>query len=84
MICNNKIIGCYHDNSIHFEGSGKCLVKGCKCKKYQKSRWVGFNIQLKFCREQIHKMTIPRSQAIWWFSNHWIKNSNIENRSKNQ
>jgi len=40
MICNNKIIGCYHDNSIHFEGSGKCLVKGCKCEKYQKNRWV--------------------------------------------
>jgi len=35
MNCNNKKIGCYHDNSIHFEGNERCLVKGCKCKKYQ-------------------------------------------------
>ncbi len=35
MNCNNKKIGCYHDNSIHFEGNGKCLVKFCKCEKYQ-------------------------------------------------
>ena len=35
MNCNNKKIGCYHDNVIHFEGNGKCLVKGCKCEKYQ-------------------------------------------------
>ena len=35
MNCNNKKGGCYHDNSIHFEGNGKCLVRGCKCEKYQ-------------------------------------------------
>lgn len=35
MKCNNRKIGCYHDNVIHFEGNGKCLVRGCKCEKYQ-------------------------------------------------
>ncbi len=36
MNCNNKEIGCYHDEAIHYEGHGKCLVKGCKCKKFEK------------------------------------------------
>ena len=36
MRCNNKKTGCYHDDVIHFEGNGKCLVKGCKCEKYKK------------------------------------------------
>ena len=35
--CKNKEIGCYHDNSIHMEGNGKCLVKDCRCKKFQ---WI--------------------------------------------
>ena len=35
MNCKNVKIGCYHDNAIHFEGKGKCLVRGCKCEKFQ-------------------------------------------------
>jgi hypothetical protein len=35
MKCDNKKIGCYHDNSIHMEGNGECLVRGCKCEKFE-------------------------------------------------
>lgn len=35
MNCNNKKIGCYHDNSIHADVDGKCLVRGCKCEKFE-------------------------------------------------
>ncbi len=35
MKCENKIIGGYHDNSIHMKGHGKCLVRGCKCEKFE-------------------------------------------------
>jgi len=35
MNCNNKKTGCYHDNSIHMDGNGKCLVRGCKCEKLE-------------------------------------------------
>ena len=35
MNCSNKTIGCYHDNSIHLEAKGKCLVKDCKCQNFQ-------------------------------------------------
>jgi hypothetical protein len=35
MQCNNKKIGCYHDNSIHSDGNGKCLVRGCKCTEFK-------------------------------------------------
>ena len=35
MKCTNSIVGCYHDNTIHMDGDGKCLVRGCKCEKYQ-------------------------------------------------
>jgi hypothetical protein len=35
MNCSNKKIGCYHDNLIHDEGKGKCLVKDCKCEKFE-------------------------------------------------
>ena len=34
MNCNNKS-GCHHDNSIHEDGNGKCLVRGCKCEKFE-------------------------------------------------
>lgn len=37
MKCYNTEIGCYHENDIHEDGVGRCLMKGCKCKKYQKS-----------------------------------------------
>ena len=37
MKCNNKEIGCYHDNAIHLDGIGKCIVKGCKCEKFEPS-----------------------------------------------
>ena len=37
MNCKNKTTGCYHDNLIHFEGRGKCLVKHCKCEKFQET-----------------------------------------------
>ena len=36
MNCHNVEIGCFHEKNIHDEGIGKCLVKGCKCKKYKK------------------------------------------------
>ena len=36
MNCKNVKIGCFHDNAIHFEGNGKCLVRGCICEKFQK------------------------------------------------
>jgi len=32
---SNKEVGGYHDNSIHMEGNGKCLVRCCKCEKYE-------------------------------------------------
>ena len=32
--CSNKKIGCYHDNSVHLDGNGKCIVRGCKCDKF--------------------------------------------------
>jgi len=35
MQCNNKKIGCYHDSSIHSNGNGKCLVRGCKCMEFK-------------------------------------------------
>jgi len=35
MNCNNKKIGYHHDNSIHMDGDGKCLVRGCKCEKLE-------------------------------------------------
>ena len=35
MQCNNKKIGCYHDSSIHGDGNGKCLVRGCKCMEFK-------------------------------------------------
>ena len=38
MNCNNKKIGCYHDDAIHLEGKGKCIVKGCKCEKFESQR----------------------------------------------
>jgi len=28
MKCFNTEIGCYHNQVIHFEGKGKCLMKG--------------------------------------------------------
>jgi hypothetical protein len=36
MNCHNLKIGCYHDNAIHLNGNGRCLVRGCKCEKFQK------------------------------------------------
>lgn len=33
MNCMNKKIGCYHPSEVHYEGNGKCLVKGCNCQK---------------------------------------------------
>jgi len=36
MNCKNEKVGCYHDNVIHFESLGKCLVRGCKCEKFKK------------------------------------------------
>ncbi len=35
MNCGNKKIGCYHDNWIHYEARVRCLVKDCKCEKFQ-------------------------------------------------
>lgn len=35
MKCNNKKTGCYHDNSIHLDGNGKCIVRGCKYEKFE-------------------------------------------------
>ncbi len=34
MNCHNKKDGCYHNLAAHFEGNGRCLVKGCDCKKF--------------------------------------------------
>lgn len=36
MNCFNDNDGCYHDKAVHFEGNGRCLVKGCICKKFTK------------------------------------------------
>ena len=39
-ICNAiiKKIGGYHDNSVHSDGNGKCLVCGCKCVEFKSYR----------------------------------------------
>ena len=36
MNCNNMEVGCFHSDFMHDEDLGKCLVKGCKCKKFYK------------------------------------------------
>ena len=35
MKCFNTEIGCYHNQVIHFEGKGKCLMKGCNCQEFK-------------------------------------------------
>ena len=35
MKCNNKKMGCYHDKIIHLDGNGKCIMKKCKCEKFE-------------------------------------------------
>jgi len=33
MKCHNYEDGCFHNSSVHLD-KGRCLVKGCKCKKF--------------------------------------------------
>ena len=34
MKCSNKAVGCYHDNVVHLDGDGRCIVRGCRCEKF--------------------------------------------------
>ena len=34
MQCLNLETGCYHDRAAHLDGSGRCLVTGCRCGRF--------------------------------------------------